>query len=87
MEEVGWPAVYGFCLDRLRAVRQDLTVQQAAGPEALAVLRRCAVFHLYADYRSVSLLIGFDGYTYKKHLPCNLQEVYLQPVLCALKVE
>ncbi|XP_043207606.1 SAC3 domain-containing protein 1-like isoform X2 [Amphibalanus amphitrite] len=51
-ESVGWPAVYAFCVDRLRAVRQDLTVQQAAGPQALAVLRRCALFHLYADYRS-----------------------------------
>ncbi|XP_043244324.1 proton myo-inositol cotransporter-like [Amphibalanus amphitrite] len=79
-ESVGWPAVYAFCVDRLRAVRQDLTVQQAAGPQALAVLRRCAVFHLYADYRSRDCpLAVFDRHINTRQLQeCLLGVLRLQ---------
>lgn len=48
---------YDFVLDRLKAVRQDLSVRECRDDRAARVLRMCVRFHLYAGYR----LCGMDA--------------------------
>lgn len=50
-ESTRWSEVYDFVFDRLRAVRQDLVVQEACGPEVVSILERAVRFHVYSDYR------------------------------------
>lgn len=46
-----WNEVYDFIFDRLRAVRQDMTIQQMDGPEAITRLEYAVRFYIYAEYR------------------------------------
>lgn len=46
-----WAEVYDFIFDRLRAVRQDMTIQQMDGPEAIILLEYAVRFYIYAEYR------------------------------------
>ena len=51
--ELRWVEVYDFIFDRLRAVRQDLTIQQTDGQEAVTVLEYAVRFYIYSGYRLV----------------------------------
>ncbi|KAK2191665.1 hypothetical protein NP493_48g04022 [Ridgeia piscesae] len=46
-----WYRTYEYVFDRLRAVRQDMVMQQVAGTEAVWLLERISDFHIYAGYR------------------------------------
>ncbi|XP_042198631.1 SAC3 domain-containing protein 1-like [Callorhinchus milii] len=50
-QDVCWGEVYGYVFDRLRSVRQDMTVQRIGGKLCVAVLERTLRFLLYASYR------------------------------------
>ena len=54
--------VYDFLFDRLRAVRQDLTLQTVADPVTLTVLASCVRFHL------VFGLLLRSSQTFSQHL-------------------
>ena len=65
-------SVYDFVFDRLRAVRQDLVVQQgdfrsSRDPVVAQILELCVKFHLIAGYRC-SEVSGFDSRTNFAHL-------------------
>ena len=49
--ECPWAEVYDFIFDRLRAVRQDMTIQQMDGPGAITLLEYTVMFYIYAGYR------------------------------------
>ncbi|XP_060589536.1 SAC3 domain-containing protein 1-like [Ruditapes philippinarum] len=46
-----WSEIYDFVFDRLRAVRQDLVVQDVHGAETVYILEKAVRFHIYSDYR------------------------------------
>lgn len=46
-----WNVVYDFIFDRLRAVRQDMVIQNIGGDEAIDILEKITRFHVYAGYR------------------------------------
>lgn len=46
-----WTEVYDFIFDRLRSVRQDMTIQQMDGPGAITLLEYAVRFYIYAGYR------------------------------------
>lgn len=46
-----WAEVYDFIFDRLRAVRQDMTIQQMNGSGAITLLESTVRFYIYAGYR------------------------------------
>ncbi|XP_061190038.1 SAC3 domain-containing protein 1-like [Saccostrea echinata] len=46
-----WNEVYDFIFDRLRAVRQDMTIQQIGGFEAITLLEYIVRFYIYSGYR------------------------------------
>ncbi|XP_048749907.2 SAC3 domain-containing protein 1-like isoform X2 [Ostrea edulis] len=46
-----WNEVYDFIFDRLRAVRQDMTIQQIGGLEAVSLLEDTVRFYIYSGYR------------------------------------
>lgn len=46
-----WNEVYDFIFDRLRAVRQDMTIQQIGGMEAVSLLEDTVRFYIYSGYR------------------------------------
>ncbi|XP_046583235.1 SAC3 domain-containing protein 1-like [Haliotis rubra] len=50
-QEPGWNQVYDFVFDRLRAVRQDMVIQDVRGQDAITILEACVSFHVYAAYR------------------------------------
>ena len=59
---------YDFVFDRLRAVRQDLSVRGCRDARAVASLRVCVRFHLYAGYRLGPLPASeFDPVTNFRH--------------------
>ncbi|XP_078518242.1 SAC3 domain-containing protein 1 [Lissotriton helveticus] len=49
--DVPWSQVYSFVFDRLRAVRQDMTIQRVGGEVCVAILEKCLGFLLCAGYR------------------------------------
>lgn len=46
-----WPTTYGFVVDRLRAVRQDLIVQELAPDETSRLLEAMIPYYLDAEIR------------------------------------
>ncbi|VDN55276.1 unnamed protein product [Dracunculus medinensis] len=52
-----WSLAYGFITDRLRAVRQDMTVQRLNPMESLQLLESIIIFYIKAFYRCE---IGID---------------------------
>ncbi|XP_062600833.1 SAC3 domain-containing protein 1-like [Saccostrea cucullata] len=46
-----WSEVYDFIFDRLRAVRQDMTIQEMEGQEATTLLEYIVRFYIYSGYR------------------------------------
>ncbi|KAI0234071.1 SAC3 domain-containing protein 1 [Lamellibrachia satsuma] len=46
-----WYRTYEYVFDRLRAVRQDMVMQQVCGTEAVHLLEQISNFHIYAGYR------------------------------------
>ncbi|KAI1719921.1 SAC3/GANP family domain-containing protein [Ditylenchus destructor] len=56
LKEVGsdsraqWPVIYSFVMDRLRAVRQDMTVQDLPPDESMSLLEAIIPFYLSARY-------------------------------------
>lgn len=46
-----WNVVYDFIFDRLRAVRQDMVIQNIGGENAIEILEKITRFHIYAGYR------------------------------------
>ncbi|XP_069501188.1 SAC3 domain-containing protein 1 isoform X2 [Ambystoma mexicanum] len=46
-----WVLVYNFLFDRLRAVRQDMTIQRVGGETCATILEKCVGFLLCAAYR------------------------------------
>ena len=47
--------IYDFMFDRLRAVRQDLVIQEADGGDTIDILEKAIRFHLYSDNRYVHI--------------------------------
>ena len=45
-EDVDWVVKYEFVFDRLRAVRQDLTILSIADDSAVYILENCVRFYL-----------------------------------------
>lgn len=50
-QDVPWAEVYSYVFDRLRSVRQDMTVQRVGGKVCVAILETSLRFLLYASYR------------------------------------
>lgn len=49
--DLPWYKIYQFVFDRLRAVRQDLVIQQASCQESVTILEHAVRFHIYAGHR------------------------------------
>ena len=43
--------VYEYVFDRMRAIRQDMVIQELVGRQATQVLEKIARFHIYAGFR------------------------------------
>lgn len=76
---------YDFVFDRLRAIRQDLTVQQVRDHVHLHVLEVCVKFHLTSSYMFLtdeSTAKSFDAHINFKHLlECLKMTLVLQQEL------
>ncbi|KAJ8035716.1 Germinal-center associated nuclear protein [Holothuria leucospilota] len=48
--DLPWYKIYQFVFDRLRAVRQDLVIQQASCQESVTILEHAVRFHIYAGH-------------------------------------
>ncbi|XP_043577444.1 SAC3 domain-containing protein 1-like [Chiloscyllium plagiosum] len=48
--EEPWVEVYDYVFDRLRSVRQDMTIQKVSGPIAVTILEKSLRFFLCASY-------------------------------------
>jgi len=46
-----WREIYEYVFDRLRAVRQDLVMQDCSDERAVDVLEKAVRFYIYSDYR------------------------------------
>jgi len=49
--DVSFNMVYDYVFDRLRAVRQDMSIQCLTGVECISILQQAVRFHIYAQYR------------------------------------
>ena len=54
-KETPWNVIYDFIFDRLRAVRQDISIQCINDTDSLSIFERIVRFHIYAAYRYVDL--------------------------------
>jgi SAC3 domain-containing protein 1 len=72
--------LYDFIFDRLRAVRQDIIIQQISGVEKIMMYERMILFHAYAHYRLSEVGFRlFDPVINKQHLSeciTNLMVLY-----------
>ncbi|CAG5134377.1 unnamed protein product, partial [Candidula unifasciata] len=77
-----WSSVYEFVFDRLRAVRQDMVIQDITGTDAICLLEQIVRFHVYASYRLRGCdLAVFDPVINKQHLlECLKRLLYLYQV-------
>ncbi len=50
-DDYPWHMVYEYVFDRLRAVRQDLTIQRIKDKNAIIILERSSRFLVYSNYR------------------------------------
>lgn len=46
-----WNVVYDFVMDRLRAVRQDMVIQNLTAAESISLLQPIIRFYAFAAYR------------------------------------
>ena len=46
-----WSFLYEYVFDRLRAVRQDMVIQNIEGQDAIQILQIAVRFYIYAGYR------------------------------------
>lgn len=61
--------VYDFILDRLRAVRQDMVIQNLSVADSISILQPIVKFHTYAAYKFCECSKKeFDPVINKKHL-------------------
>jgi SAC3 domain-containing protein 1 len=51
--DVSFNIVYDYIFDRLRAVRQDMSIQCLSGPECISILEQAVRFHIYSEYRYI----------------------------------
>lgn len=49
--DVAWSIVYEFTADRLRAVRQDMVIQQMKNEECIPILEKIVRFYVYSSFR------------------------------------
>ena len=54
-KETPWNVIYDFIFDRLRAVRQDISIQCINDTDSLNIFERIVRFHIYAAYRYVNI--------------------------------
>ena len=67
--DVHWSVVYEFVFDRLRAVRQDMVVQNAVNIDTVKILERVVRFHLYASYKLLEANPAqFDAHINNTHI-------------------
>lgn len=52
--------IYDFILDRLRAVRQDMIIQNFPVADSISILQPIVRFHAYAAYRYLLLTIKLN---------------------------
>ncbi|RWS26812.1 SAC3 domain-containing protein 1-like protein, partial [Leptotrombidium deliense] len=50
VKDVSWNVVYDYVWDRLRAIRQDMVIQNIQGNTKITILESCVLFHLYSSY-------------------------------------
>jgi hypothetical protein len=50
-DDTDWCVVYDFVFDRLRAVRQDMVIQDVGSFDGMMILEPIVRFHGYAGYR------------------------------------
>ncbi|KAH3875617.1 SAC3 domain-containing protein 1-like isoform X2 [Dreissena polymorpha] len=63
-----WNEIYDFIFDRLRAVRQDLVVQECEDRHAIEILEAAVRFHVYSEYRLCTEHISvFDAKINSQH--------------------
>ncbi|XP_067938854.1 SAC3 domain-containing protein 1-like [Watersipora subatra] len=75
-EDVDWPIIYEFVFDRLRAVRQDLTIQSINDDTTVYVLEKCVRFYLISISKlNRHPLNIFDPKINNKHLQETLQQL------------
>ncbi|CAB3252030.1 unnamed protein product [Arctia plantaginis] len=68
-DDVPQPVVYDFVNDRLRAVRQDMTIQRLPYDECVNLLEPMVRFYVYYGYLLNDLLLkDFDPHLNKKYL-------------------
>lgn len=46
-----WHVIYEFVVDRIKAIRQDITFQELSGPETVDIYQHASRFYLYSQYR------------------------------------
>ncbi|CAG5011440.1 unnamed protein product [Parnassius apollo] len=67
--DVSLPCLYDFLNDRLRAIRQDMTIQRLPPDECIQLLEPMIRFHVYFGYRLSGCSINeFDPVLNKKYL-------------------
>lgn len=83
--DVPWVEVYNFMFDRIRAVRQDLTLQQIWNSDSCEILEIAVRFYIYAAYRLCDESVGvFDSHINSVHLQeCLKQLLVLYQSLCS----
>lgn len=74
--DVPWAEVYGFISNRLRAVRQDLVMQDIHDGDAVCILEKAVRFYLYAGYHLCEADIAtFDASINATHLQECLKQL------------
>lgn len=73
-----WSAIYQFCFDRIRAIRQDMVIQRIVDETAVEILEKAVRFHILAHYKlKDASLESFDA---------NLNDIHLLECLKRLLV-
>ncbi|XP_075230750.1 uncharacterized protein LOC142329807 isoform X2 [Lycorma delicatula] len=77
-DRLPWNEVYDFICDRLRAVRQDLVIQQPPAQVSLKILEPIVRFHVYSAYRLCGVpLIEFDPKLNIDQLKICLEQIFV----------
>lgn len=58
-ENLPWNVVYDFIMDRLRAVRQDMVIQNLSGADYVSLLQPMIRFYAFAAYKYLYKKIKF----------------------------
>ncbi|XP_065582886.1 germinal-center associated nuclear protein-like isoform X2 [Artemia franciscana] len=74
--DYGWPLIYEFIFDRLRAIRKDAVIQGLADINLIKILEASVVFYVGADiYFSQIEFEHFDSYMNRYHLNSTLNHL------------